>query len=157
VQFHAEKNVLEYEHMYQNRELGPSMAGMQCGRGQHVLVVDDEPSVLQFVKTLLERLGYVVTAMTNPVAALEQFAPCRYDLVITDLKMPQMSGHAFGSRILEIEPTTPVIMITGAAMHLDISAAYARGFADVVLKPWDIFVFAETVAKAMGIGVKAAA
>jgi len=133
------------------------MPGFQCGCGQHVLVVDDEPSVLFLVKRLLERLGYVVTALTDPVAALEQFAPCRFDLVITDLKMPGMSGHMLGSRILEIEPTTPVILITGAATHLDISAAYARGFADVVLKPWDIHVFASAVARAMGIGVEAAA
>jgi CheY-like chemotaxis protein len=137
--------------------MAPPSSSLPCGCGQHVLVVDDEPTVIQLVKKLLERLGYVVTAMTNPVAALEAFAPCRFDLVITDLKMPEMSGLVLGSRILEIEPTTPVILITGAATHLDISAAYASGFTDVVLKPWNISVFASSVARAMGIGEKAAA
>jgi CheY-like chemotaxis protein len=143
--------------MNSHPEIPYSIRGMFRGSGQHILIVDDEESVLKFLKQLLERLGYVVTAIANPLDALDQFEPCRFDLVITDLRMPQMSGHAFGSRILELEPTTPVIMITGAANHLDISAAYARGFAEVVFKPWDLVAFTAAVAKAMGLAHRAAA
>ncbi|SRR5579875_3105771 len=57
-----------------------------------ILVVDDEPDILQSIKMGLERRGYPVDAFSDPVVALGQFSPSKYSLCIIDIKMPGMNG-----------------------------------------------------------------
>jgi DNA-binding NtrC family response regulator len=82
---------------------------------EKVLVVDDEERSVSIMKVVLERLGYNVTAMTSSLKALELFKedPHRYDLLLTDLIMPQLDGDKLVSEIIEIRPDMPVIITSG--------------------------------------------
>ena len=82
---------------------------------EKILVVDDEERALSIMKVVLERLGYKVTAMTSSLKAMELFKedPHRYDLLLTDLIMPQLDGDKLVSEIIEIRPDMPVIITSG--------------------------------------------
>ena len=82
---------------------------------EKILVVDDEERAVSIMKVVLERLGYNVTAMTSSLKALELFKedPHRYDLLLTDLIMPQLAGDKLVSEIIEIRPDMPVIITSG--------------------------------------------
>jgi len=82
---------------------------------ERVLVVDDEERALSLMKIILERLGYTVTALTGSLAALELFKkdPHQYDLVLTDLIMPSLTGDKLVSEIIAIRPDMPVIITSG--------------------------------------------
>jgi len=82
---------------------------------EKVLVVDDEERSVSIMKGVLERLGYNVTAMTSSLKAMELFKedPSRYDLLLTDLIMPQLNGEKLVSEIIEIRPDMPVIITSG--------------------------------------------
>ena len=82
---------------------------------ERILWVDDEPDVVDIGKGLLERLGYKIQTRTSSVDALELFraGPREFDLVITDMAMPQMTGTDLAKEILSIRPDIPIIVCTG--------------------------------------------
>src|SRR5210317_1767020 len=82
---------------------------------EKVLVVDDEERAVFIMKAILEKLGYNVMAMTSSLEALELFKedPHRYDLLLTDLIMPQLDGDKLVSEIIGIRPDMPVIITSG--------------------------------------------
>ena len=82
---------------------------------EHILVVDDEPDVMLIEKAMLERFGYRVTGMNHSVSALEAFcqSPDDFDLVITDLSMPVMSGTVLAGKLRGIRRDLPIIFCTG--------------------------------------------
>jgi CheY-like chemotaxis protein len=84
------------------------------GRAEHLLYVDDEHTFGHPTAELIRRLGYGVTYEADPKAALALFEkdPLAYDLVITDLVMPGMTGHEFAQRVLGVRKI-PVILLTG--------------------------------------------
>ncbi|MDC7233394.1 MAG: cache domain-containing protein [Spirochaetales bacterium] len=84
-------------------------------RNESILLVDDEKDVLTVEKLMLSRLGYNVTASTNPQEALDLFSskPDSFDLIITDQTMPKMSGDRLISEIRKIRPAVPVILCSG--------------------------------------------
>ncbi|MBU1275381.1 MAG: PAS domain S-box protein [Proteobacteria bacterium] len=92
----------------------------QDGRGERVLLVDDEEAVGRMVRKLLERLGYRVTLCFSGREALKalESAPGGYDLIITDLTMPHLTGDELARRVYEINPGLPVIIATGYGGHL---------------------------------------
>jgi len=83
--------------------------------------VDDEEHLVFLMKTILGRLGYKVTALTNSLEALNLFKkdPQRYDLIITDLTMPHLTGDRLASEVIAIRPDMPVIIATGYADAVD--------------------------------------
>ncbi len=85
------------------------------GGGQHILLVDDENAVLTLVEKVLKRLGYRVTANAKPLEALEQFraAPQSFDLLLTDLTMPGMTGIELVKAVLSVRPELPIILSSG--------------------------------------------
>ncbi len=103
----------------------------------HVLVVDDEAMVSEFMKELLESWGLAVTAKPNGVEAKEAFArsPELYDLVVTDQTMPRVTGLQLARELLEIRPTVPVILYTGYADNLTEAQARAAGVRALIRKP----------------------
>jgi PAS domain S-box-containing protein len=103
----------------------------------HVLVVDDEAMVSEFMKELLESWGLAVTAKPNGVEAREAFArtPEVYDLVVTDQAMPRITGLQLARELLEIRPTVPVILYTGYADDLTEAQAHAAGVRALIRKP----------------------
>ena len=82
---------------------------------EHILFVDDETQVVSMVREMLEELGYQITTQTTSVRALEQLSeqPDKFDLVITDQAMPDMTGMELAGHILHIRPDIPVILATG--------------------------------------------
>jgi PAS domain S-box-containing protein len=82
---------------------------------ENILFVDDEESLADLGRLSLEKMGYRVTATTRPAEALELFCanPDQFDLVITDMTMPQMTGDRLTKKILKIRPDMPIIICTG--------------------------------------------
>jgi PAS domain S-box-containing protein len=112
-------------------------AGPRVELAGHVLVVDDEAMVGEFMKELLESWGLAVTAKPNGVEAKEAFArtPDLYDLVVTDQTMPRVTGLQLARELLEIRPTVPVILYTGYADNLTEAQAHAAGVRALIRKP----------------------
>ena len=82
-------------------------------RPLHVLVVDDEPLLCEVVTEWLTTDGHSVTTARNGAIALQQFTMDRFDLVLTDKAMPDMSGEQLAAAIHERGPGVPVILMTG--------------------------------------------
>jgi putative two-component system response regulator len=102
----------------------------------HVLCVDDEPIVLRLMARLLERLGVDVTTATGPLEALAVFEAERFDLVITDIRMPGMDGHAFLAEIRARDSEVPVIVATGHASLDNAIRALRDGASGMLMKPF---------------------
>jgi PAS domain S-box-containing protein len=107
------------------------------GGSEHILFVDDEKSLAEMGKHLLERLGYTVTVRTSSVEALEAFrtAPDRFDLVITDQTMPNMTGIQLANEMMRIRPDTKVILSTGFSEAVNKENFKALGIQAFVMKP----------------------
>ena len=108
------------------------------GGSERILFVDDDVAQARLVEQWLVRLGYRVTAMTDPVLALGQFrqTPDAFDLVMTDYAMPGMTGKALMSEILRLRPHLPVLLYTDNQDRTDAQTAHELGRATVLSKPW---------------------
>ena len=104
---------------------------------ERVLFVDDEKVLTDISKKMLERYGYEVTPRTSSVEALELFKakPDQFDLVITDMTMPNMSGLELASEILRLRPELPIILCTGFSESINQARAEAAGLKGFMLKP----------------------
>ncbi|HWK51230.1 MAG TPA: ATP-binding protein, partial [Steroidobacter sp.] len=115
----------------------PATGATAAGRGEHVLYVDDEDQLVDLVTRMMERMGYHVTGMTRPSEAIDAVRadPRRFDLVLTDLGMPGMSGLDLAEELLRIRPDLPVIVTSGYVRAEDARRAEQIGVRDVVMKP----------------------
>ena len=102
-----------------------------------ILLVDDEPDILQLVSMRLSAAGYEVQAVQSAERALSSFAASRPQLVITDLKMGGMDGLALFDEIHKKAPTLPVIVLTAHGTIPDAVAATKRGVFAFLPKPFD--------------------
>jgi two-component system cell cycle sensor histidine kinase/response regulator CckA len=121
------------------------------GRGERILVVDDEESIVQMMQQALITLGYAAEFATNPVAALDLVradAP-RFALVLTDLTMPGMTGLALAARLRQIRPDLPIILMTGYSATLTPARVKAEGLQDLLLKPTSLPALASAVHAAL--------
>ena len=102
-----------------------------------ILLVDDEESIVRMETEMLERLGYDVTERTSSIEALEAFrdSPGKFDLVITDMTMPNMTGVQLSQKLLEIRPDIPIIICTGFSAKIDNAKAKEFGIRGFVMKP----------------------
>src|SRR5262249_61985676 len=98
---------------------------------------DDEATLTQLGARVLERLGYQVLAETDPMAALAALraAPDRFDLLLTDLTMPTMSGLELLREVRQVRPDLPVVLATGYGGQLRQDQGRALGGRGVVFKP----------------------
>ncbi len=121
------------------------------GSGERVLIVDDESALLRVNQRTLERLGYKVTAHTSPAAALDAFRmnPTEFDLVITDLAMPGMTGMEFSRELLRVRPDCPVVLTTGYTTTLDPKNVKSLGLAGLLFKPATAAAIGEMVRDAL--------
>jgi CheY-like chemotaxis protein len=104
---------------------------------ERILLVDDEEQIIAVEQQILERLGYRVTSQTDSQKALQEFAalPNRYDLVITDMTMPKMTGDQLARKLMDIKPDIPVILCTGYNETMTEEKALAMGIEKFVMKP----------------------
>jgi CheY-like chemotaxis protein len=100
-------------------------------------VVDDEPSIAGFQARCLERLGYQAESYTDSMAALDSFSsnPDSYDVLVTDMTMPRMTGDVLVQRIRQQRPELPVILCTGFSEKADHRLCRALKINCFLLKP----------------------
>jgi PAS domain S-box-containing protein len=121
------------------------------GGTERILLVDDEEAIVMMEQQMLERLGYQVTIRTGSLDALEAFKanPNSFDLVVTDMTMPNMTGLQLTGEIKKIRPDIPVILCTGFSHHVDDEKSQAMGIQGFVMKPVVMKEFAEAIRKAL--------
>jgi PAS domain S-box-containing protein len=107
------------------------------GGTERILLVDDEEAIVRMEQQMLDRLGYEVTTRTGSVDALEAFKanPDRYDLIITDMTMPNMTGILLSKEIKRIRPEIPIIICTGFSDQINEEKCKAMGIQGYVMKP----------------------
>jgi len=90
-------------------------AGAPRGNGEHVLCIDDDPTMALMMEGLLARAGYRVTAFEDPLEALAaaRADPGAFDIVVTDYNMPDMNGMEFAETLRAFAPELPVIVTSG--------------------------------------------
>jgi CheY-like chemotaxis protein len=117
------------------------------GGTERILVVDDEASVTRMVRQTLERLGYHVAAHSSSIEALEAFTadPRGFDLLLTDMTMPEMTGDQLAQQIMAIRPSIPVIISTGYSTTLTAEVVKSIGIRAVLTKPASKSTLAATV------------
>jgi PAS domain S-box-containing protein len=118
---------------------------------ERILVVDDEMHLLEMYQRMLGLLGYRVDTRSSPIEAIEALRsnPMKYDLVLTDMTMPQMNGHNLAKKIMEIRPGLPVILCTGFSDQINEEKARSAGILGFLLKPVLFHDLANTLRKAL--------
>lgn len=106
------------------------------GQGR-VLFVDDEHDLVEMGQLMLEKLGYEVVTSTDGTEALAKFQadPQKFDLAITDMTMPNLTGAALARQLLEIRPDLPVVLCTGYSELITEERAKAMGIKEFAIKP----------------------
>lgn len=104
---------------------------------EKILLVDDEDAVLHMTQKALQKKGYEVTAINSPIKALSIFrdAPNKFDLVMTDVSMPGMTGDDLAVELLNIRPELPIILCTGYSEKITPSLAEELGIKAIFIKP----------------------
>ena len=118
---------------------------------EHILLVDDEEPVAEMEKKMLEKLGYRVTACTGSREALECFRenPDRFDLFITDMTMPEMTGDRLAAELMALKPEIPGIICTGFSERMSPEKAEDMGISGFLMKPLIMNDLAETVRRVL--------
>ena len=114
---------------------------------EHILVVDDEPQVVTMTSETLQMLGYSTSHFTTCAAAIKAFRaePEGFDLVITDMTMPKMTGLDLILNLREVRPDIPTILCTGFSALINKEKAFASGFQGYLMKPILMSELARTV------------
>jgi len=125
-------------------EIAPEPVQMGSER---VLLVDDEETIVQMAKRMLEWLGYQVTSRTSSIEALEAFRaqPDKFDLVITDMTMPNMNGEILAEELKKIRSDIPVILCTGFSEKISKERTIALGIEGFLMKPTVMSDLAKTI------------
>ena len=118
---------------------------------ERVLVVDDEEALVNTHRQMLEGLGYEVVTRTSSIEALELFKarPDRFDLVITDMTMPNLTGSELALKLAKIRPDIPIILCTGFSHEITAEKSKEMGIKEFLLKPILREVMAETVRRVL--------
>jgi two-component system cell cycle sensor histidine kinase/response regulator CckA len=104
---------------------------------ERILLVDDEKPIVNIITKILSSLGYDVQSRTSSIEALELFKamPKKFDMVITDMTLPQMSGDALAQELMKIRPDLPVILCTGFSENITKEKAETMGIKVFLMKP----------------------
>ena len=116
----------------------PASMAQECpGGNERILLVDDEGPIANLEKLVLERLGYKVSSHLNSTEAFEAFkaSPFSFDLVITDMSMPSLTGARLAEKILAVRPDVPIIICTGFSERIDEKKARSMGIKGFLMKP----------------------
>ena len=121
---------------------------------ERILFVDDEPVLVEISGQMLQHLGYEVECVVDSNEALKIFreSPGEFDLVITDMTMPNMTGDVLAREVLKIKPDIPIIMATGFSELMTAEKARRAGINDFLMKPLVIRDLAKTIRKVLDNG-----
>jgi CheY-like chemotaxis protein len=129
-----------------------STAGQATPTGAgRILFVDDEPELVALGREMLERLGYLVVTRSNGRDALQEFRkkPNDFDLVLTDMTMPKMTGERLARELIRIRPEIPIILCTGFSEQIDEHKAKEIGIKLFLMKPLTLDGLADAVRAVM--------
>jgi PAS domain S-box-containing protein len=115
-------------------------AAVAVGRGQHILVVDDEPTIRSLAGSVLQHLGYRATIFHSPSEAIERFCanPGDFDCLLTDFSMPGMNGLDLAAALTAIRPELPVVIMTGFLRAHELTPLRDSGVHHLINKPFTI-------------------
>jgi PAS domain S-box-containing protein len=115
--------------------------------GERILFVDDEETLIDLGENMLAKLGYHVVTRTSPIEAKEAFKanPVKFDLVISDMTMPNMTGDILAKELMKIRPDIPIIICTGFSEQISAEKVKAIGISGFLMKPLTIRELARTV------------
>jgi len=124
------------------------------GGTEHVFLLDDEKDIVDVVRMVLEHLGYTVTSFTDPVKALENFKDHfnDYDIVISDIAMPELTGTEFAKEVSKINHDIPILLCTGFSENMQATNIKKNGIKALLVKPVKTVVLANTVRKILDDG-----
>ena len=139
------------EHIALTESNAAEPAALELGKGERILLIDDEKMIADSAGKLLERLGYRVTAKTDPRAALQAFEenPNAFDLVVTDLTMPRLSGIEVARKILALRPALPVLLASGYNTTWTPEKIRELGLRGLINKPLTTSALASAVCAAL--------
>jgi CheY-like chemotaxis protein len=125
----------------------PSRQAPLPGGKESILMIDDEPALADIGTQRLQKLGYTVRTCTDSVAALDLYRenPAAFDLVITDMAMPRMTGDRLIAEMIQISPGVKTIICTGYSDKIDPEKAGRIGAKAFIMKPIVNDTFARTV------------
>jgi two-component system cell cycle sensor histidine kinase/response regulator CckA len=114
----------------------PGAPRSRSGRGQRILLLDDDPTFVELTRRAIGTAGYSVVGHTSPSAALADFtaAPRAYNLVVTDLLMPDVNGLDFAQSVVAIRGDIPIVIMAESMSPQDEALAAAHGVREVVTK-----------------------
>ena len=121
------------------------------GKGQKVLIVDDEPEVLKSLENMVKSIGYEVDSARSGYKALEHYKTYKPDIVLLDWKMPVMDGETCAKKILKNDPAARIVIISGyqeSAVNEE-ETGLKNDIKDFVLKPFDIDKISKVISKAL--------
>jgi DNA-binding NtrC family response regulator len=116
----------------------------------NIVVVDDEPPIMQLCVKVLEQQGHVVDGFTRGEDALEKLSAHPADLLVVDYKMPGLNGFEVIQRARSLRPDLRVVMITGHGTREVIGEAMQAGVNGIILKPFTPSELSKAVASALG-------
>ncbi|MCK4986170.1 MAG: response regulator [Desulfobacterales bacterium] len=118
---------------------------------EYIMIVDDEPAIAKMVKEMLENFGYKAEVYYSGLAAIKVFKqkPDKYDLLISDLTMPQMTGLDLADQLHKADPELPILIMTGFSDKLNSATQKKYGIKQVIGKPIVVKDLAETVRKVL--------
>ncbi len=151
--FDAYFPAIESEWVSDNEETDLMVTGTE-----RILFVDDEVFQADIAKQMLSRLGYRLTTCTSSAEALELFVqtPGDFDLIISDMTMPQMTGDALARELIAVRPDIPIIVCTGYSDRIDSEKAEKIGIRELVMKPVVMKEISQTIRRVLDEGSKTA-
>ncbi len=114
---------------------------------ESILYVDDEQVLVEITTEMLESIGYKVTATTDGMEALDLFrtSPEKFDLIVTDMTMPRLTGETLARECLRIRPAIPIILCTGFSELITEEKAKKAGIRGYIMKPLLVSDLAKTI------------
>ena len=128
-----------------------TMPASPRGKGERVLLIDDEAPVLAVTAEVLSRLGYEPVSFSDSHAALAAFeaAPERFDVVVTDEVMPGLTGTGLASVMRRQRPDLPIVLVSGYSGPILTQQAFAAGASELLVKPLQSREIATTLARVL--------
>jgi CheY-like chemotaxis protein len=116
-----------------------------------ILVIDDDPVLVKLISQMLDILGHKSITTTSSSTGFRLFCdnPYDFDLVITDMSMPEMNGDILAGRIISIRKNIPIILCTGFNENVSEEEARSIGIREIVLKPVNMKTLSDVVTKAI--------
>lgn len=117
----------------------------------HILLVDDEPAIVEMQREMVEHLGYRATVKHGSLEALDSFRadPHGFDLIMTDQTMPHMTGNELAGEALKIRGDIPIILCTGFSETVDAKTAKEDGIRGFLMKPLSLRAMAYEISRVL--------